>query len=80
VLNENYAVEIARNWNVKDSGIGYVTCFQVKVEYLSRYSIKTVGASRHQEYWIPAEDLSEFNKNIVGFIEVIWEFTNTGLP
>jgi hypothetical protein len=40
VLNENSAVEIARNWNVKDSGIGYVTCFQVKVEYLSRYSIK----------------------------------------
>jgi hypothetical protein len=36
--------------------------------------IPTVGGSLHQEYWIPAEDLSEFNRNIVGKIEVIAEF------
>jgi hypothetical protein len=28
----------------------------------------------HQEYWIPAEDLPEFNRNLVGPIEVIAEF------
>ena len=28
----------------------------------------------HQEYWIPAEDLDEFNRNIVGPIEVVAEF------
>lgn len=27
-----------------------------------------------QEYWIPAEDLLVFNRNIVGLIEVIAEF------
>ena len=30
-----------------------------------------VGASYHQEFWIPAEDLAEFNGHIIGKIEVI---------
>ncbi|MFH7026841.1 MAG: ADP-ribosylglycohydrolase family protein [Heteroscytonema crispum UTEX LB 1556] len=77
VLNEEYAAQIARDWNAAtdDSGIGYVTRFQVQAKFLQRYSIKTVGASMHQEYWIPAEDLAEFNQNIIGLIEVIAEFT-----
>ncbi|BAY82633.1 ADP-ribosylation/crystallin J1 [Calothrix parasitica NIES-267] len=58
-----------------DENIGYVTKFEVKAEFLSNYSVKVVGASRHQEYWIPAKDLSEFNSNIVGLIEVIQEFS-----
>ena len=33
--------------------------------------MKTVGGSIHQEYWIPAEELKEFNNNIVGLIEVM---------
>lgn len=48
--------------------------WKVRAEFLSRYSVKTVGGSIHQEYWIPAEDLPEFNRNIVGLIEVISEF------
>lgn len=31
-----------------------------------------------QEYWIPPEDLSELNRNIVGQIEVIAEFHPSG--
>jgi hypothetical protein len=38
------------------------------------YEIHTVGNSRHQEYWIPAADLHEFNRSIVGLIEVISEY------
>ena len=77
VLNEEYAIEIARNWNAasSDTGyVGYVTRFQVRADFLSRYSVQTVGSSLHQEYWIPAEDLPEFNRNIVGLIEVVAEF------
>lgn len=77
VLNEEYAAQIARNWNAAstDTGyVGYITRFQVRAEFLNRYSVKTVGGSIHQEYWIPAEDLPEFNRNIVGLIEVISEF------
>ena len=31
-------------------------------------------ASYHMEYWIPAEELAEFNRHIVGEIEVIQTF------
>jgi hypothetical protein len=75
VLNEEYATQIARDWNTRSgSRRGFVTRFQVRAEFLSRYESKTVGSSIHQEYWIPAEDLPEFNRNIVGLIEVIAEF------
>ena len=75
VLNQEYAIEIARYWNAVYNNLGFVTKFEVKAEFLSNYSIKVVGASQHQEYWIPAEDLNKFNSNIVGLIEVIQEFS-----
>lgn len=78
VLSEDYATQIARDWNARlnEEKVGYVTRFYVKSEYLERYDIQTVGGSPHQEYWIPAEELSEFNRNIVGKIEVIAEYRN----
>jgi hypothetical protein len=78
VLNEEYATKIARDWNVPASGSGYVTRFAVSADYLSKYEVQTVGSRTHQEYWIPAEELDEFNKNIVGQIEVIAEFHKQG--
>lgn len=74
VLNEEYAAQIARDWNVKESGAGYVTRFAVRTDFLERYEVQTVGGEIHQEYWIPAADLPEFNRNLVGGIEVIAEF------
>ena len=74
VLHEDYAVQIARDWNTRDGGVGYVTRFRVRSAFLQRYPRRTVGASIHEEYWIPAEDLSDFNAAMVGPIEVIAEF------
>ena len=74
VLNEEYATEIARDWNVKASGAGFVTRFEVEKKYLERYPVQTVGAGRHQELWVPAEELEEFNRHIVGLIEVVARF------
>lgn len=74
VLNEEYARQIAREWNVSASGMGYVTRFAVRTEFLARYPEKQVGASVHRELWIPAKDLAEMNRNIVGLIEVLAEF------
>ncbi len=74
VLFEEYAAQIARDWNARNGDVGYVTRFQVRTDFLSRYDVHTVGSSIHQEYWIPAEELDEFNRNIVGKIEVIAEF------
>ena len=71
--NEEYAREIATRWNVRDGKTGYVTRFEVRKSFMNQYEIHQVGASHHTEWWIPAEDLEELNKNIVGKIEVIGE-------
>ncbi|MEV0952951.1 hypothetical protein [Promicromonospora sp. NPDC050249] len=74
VLNEDYATQIARDWNVRASGVGYVTRFDVAKEFLDRYEVQQAGGQTILEYWIPAEDLDELNENIVGRIEVVAEF------
>lgn len=74
VTNEAYAVQIARDWNVGASGQGFVTRFQVRAGYMARFKVETVGGAEHTEWWVPAEELEEFNDNIVGLIEVIREF------
>jgi hypothetical protein len=78
VTNEAYAAQIASTWNIKESGAGYVTKFRVSAQYLSKYQVEKVGGAMHTEYWIPAADLPEFNRNIVGPIEVIAEFHGGG--
>ena len=78
VLNFDYAAQIARDWNTKDpvSGFaGFVTRFEIDDEYAARFPIQTVGTrGRHDELWVLAEDLAEFNAHIVGIIEVVAEF------
>lgn len=74
VTNQKYAAEIAQQWNVRDSGYGAVTRFAVRRKFVDRYDVQQVGASHHTEWWIPAEDIDELNRNIVGSIEVIEEF------
>lgn len=74
VTNQRYAEEIARKWNVPESGAGYVTRFRVRRAFADRYDIQIVGARHHAEWWIPAEELPLLNQNIVGEIEVIASF------
>jgi hypothetical protein len=74
VLSEEYAVKIARDWNVPRSGSGYVTRFEVRTDFLSKYAVQEAGGRDHLEYWIPAEDIEAFNRAIVGQIEVIQTF------
>jgi hypothetical protein len=62
VLNEDYATKIARDWNVKASGVGYVTRFQVKKSFMDRYEVQQAGGRTILEYWIPAEDLDELTR------------------
>lgn len=74
VTTEDYAVKIARDWNVPASGSGFVTRFEVKKSFLDNYRVEEAGGSAHREYWIPAEELPAFNEAIVGEIEVVAEF------
>lgn len=74
VLTEDYAVRIARDWNVPRSGSGFVTRFEVRKAFLDGYPVQEAGGRAHREYWIPAEDLDLFNAAIVGVIEVTRSF------
>ena len=74
ILNEMYASQIARDWNTRDGGTGYVLRFQIDGGFLSRYAIQTAGANVHQEYWIPADDLAEYNRHLIGQIEIVSSF------
>lgn len=76
VLNREYAAQIARDWNARDGKRGYVTRFDVRTAFLGEYDVHRVGGAIHEEYWIPAEDLAELNRNIVGAIEVVEEFVS----
>ncbi|SFG94090.1 hypothetical protein SAMN05518865_12411 [Duganella sp. CF458] len=74
VTNEAYAVQISKEWNVRECGAGFVMRFEVKAEFMDRYPIQKVGGGNRTEWWVPAEELEELNENIVGLIEVIHEF------
>lgn len=76
VLSEQYATEIALGWNVKynDDHKGYVLQFEVDDDYCAQFEIHCVGSGYHEELWIPAEKLDEFNGHIIGKIVVIREF------
>ncbi|HEY1682009.1 MAG TPA: hypothetical protein VGF98_10270 [Candidatus Tumulicola sp.] len=75
VLNESYAVQIARDWNAREpDALGFVTRFDVDASFLARYEVQQVGGREHLEYWIPAEDLDAFNAHIVGEIAVVRRF------
>ncbi len=76
VLNQEYATQIARDWNTKEGGTGYVLRFQIEAGFLSKYDVQTVGSRIHREYWVPAEDLDEFNRHLVGEIEVVATFNS----
>lgn len=47
VTNEQYAIEIARDWNVPASGSGFVTRFEVDANFMDRYAVQQVGAAHH---------------------------------
>ncbi|WP_375435324.1 hypothetical protein [uncultured Hymenobacter sp.] len=74
VLNEEYAAQIARDWNVPYYGVGYVLRFAVDADYAALFPVQNVGNREHEELWVPAEELAEFNNHITGQIEVVAVF------
>lgn len=77
VLTEAYAIQIARDWNTRDAAsghVGYVTRFRVAASFVTQYPVQKVGNADALELWVPAEELEEFNNQIVGVIEITHEF------
>ena len=71
VTNLAYARQITKEWNVPAKGIGHVVRFAVDSAYLEHFPVQNVGGAIHDELWVPAEELAEFNAHIVGLIELI---------
>lgn len=83
VLNQKYAEQIASEWNTKDefSGfVGHMLAFDMDEDYLRKYPVQNVGGEIHNELWVPAEELEEFNKHIVGPIRLINSFYGKSMP
>lgn len=79
VLNEEYARQIARDWNTKQhSRVGFVTRFEVEDAYVATLERRVVGSRVHEELWVPADELAEFNRHIVGRIEVVAAYFGEG--
>ena len=76
VMNREYAQQIARDWNAKSepAQIGFVLRFDVESAYVAKFRIQKVGGKEHLELWVPAEELEEFNRHIVGLLEIVGVF------
>jgi hypothetical protein len=77
VLDLEYACSIARDWNTNDDingNIGYVTQFEIPLDYFKKFKVENVGAKNHNELWVPAEELENFNAQILNKIKVVKVF------
>jgi len=77
VMNQQYAEQIAKQWNTEDEFSGYaghVLAFDLPGDYISKYPVQNVGGELHNELWVPAEELEDFNNNINGLIRIVCSF------
>lgn len=77
VTTFDYAEKIARDWNSKGTppdNVGFVTRFEISDELATQYPIQQAGGQAHEELWVPAEDLENFNDGIVGKIELVAQY------
>ncbi len=79
VLSFEYAEKITRDWNVTlPPFVGYVTRFQLDDAYGLNFEIHEVGGQKYQELWVPAEELENFNRHIIGRIEIVAVYYGNG--
>jgi hypothetical protein len=77
VLSQQYAEQIASEWNTKDEFSGYcgiVTGFELNEEHFSKYTVQNVGGVIHNELWVPADELALFNQHIADGIHIVKVF------
>lgn len=71
VTNQEYASQITTEWNLPFYKNGFVTEFELSNQYLSKFKVEKVGLDHHTELWVPAEELEEFNGEIINQIFVV---------
>ena len=73
IINLEYALKIARDWNTKNKNSGYagfVTEIEVSESFIDNYTVQCVGKKNDLEYWIPANQINIFNRSIKGQIKI----------
>ena len=79
VTNFGYAQQIARDWNASaENEVGYVTEFEIPDEYAAQFERHVVGGREHEELWVPAEQLPDFNSRIQPPIRVVAAYFGDG--
>ena len=79
VLIREYAEQIARDWNAKTPPFaGYVTEFELDDAFAAQFEQRVVGGGQHAEFWVPAEQLDDFNHHIQGSVRGISAFFANG--
>jgi hypothetical protein len=76
LMKDAYSAQISKECTTPAYSIGYITRFEIDVEFVSRYKVRHIGPSRQQELWIPPEELNEFNQHLSGVIEVVGTVTS----
>ncbi|KQW86739.1 hypothetical protein [Brevundimonas sp. Root1279] len=73
VMNEGYAEQIARDWNSlhEPAKVGHVLAFDLPIAVTDRWPVQVAGGRAHEELWVPAEALDDFNAMIVGPIRLV---------
>jgi len=72
VINFRYAEQISKEWNTKHNPYaGYVTRFEVNDDYAATFERHIVGESWHEELWVSADALEQFNEHIHSPIQVV---------
>jgi len=75
VVTRDYARAIVTQWNSREAEAGhcgFVTEFDIDDDFVKRYPVQQLGGGpTFRELWVPAEDLAEFNEQIVGVIRVV---------
>lgn len=74
VTTFGYAEKIARDWNSvlpPPNNEGFVTRFEIDAATAARYPVQQAGGRAHEELWVPAEELEDFNDGLVGPIDIV---------
>ena len=75
VVTREYARAIITQWNSRadEAGhCGFITEFDIEDGFVSRYSVQQLGGGPiYRELWVPAEDLPDFNRHLLGPIRVV---------
>lgn len=62
---------LAEGWYARRYGSGFVVRAWVQADFLARFDCFSLGGADYLEYRIPVAQMDEFNRNIVGNIELL---------